>query len=622
MSCREKPPATAALKTLTTLLACFIVVGIVSRASICAAAPNVPRAEQSRLIALAAKRFPYLTSAERAMLWFSDIDNVDRGESAVAGISASPADPSNDPAGAAKWPASREIRALLIRWICVDHQAQGLVDPKGIRVLGARIVGGLDLALVNVPIPLVLDNCVFSEPINLAGAEILYLELDGSYVHEIHASGLKVHNNLSMGKGFHAVGAIFLDHAKIGLDLDFGGATLRYSKDPDASFLDRLRVTLFAYLIQVGGNVWFNRGFVSYGAVDLGGARIGGNLHFDSGRFINPNNVAIAVPGASVDGVIFLTSFGPGNDVEVNGLANLASDRVADSVIVDHAKFLGAPGDLHGFAGTAMSVARTLIWRNVTLQNGAQVDLSDASVGVMLDDQRSWPEPGRLMIDGLTYNDLTSGSDSRTNKAPQPQAVLEDGNTVDSRLRWLALQPPGFHSEPYNELAKYYASSGEETSAVTVFIAEEDDRYTRLGLFGRLWGGFLKATIGYGHRPLLAFNWSVLVVAIGWIGVLMGKRAGVMRLTWPENLPPPPGDQVAGLHPLLYSLDVFLPFVDLHQEHYWWPDEALQGECEIAGRKVLIRGSTLRVYLWLQIIAGWLLSAIFVAGVTGLIRND
>ena len=25
-----------------------------------------------------------------------------------------------------------------------------------------------------------------------------------------------------------------------------------------------------------------------------------------------------------------------------------------------------------------------------------------------------------------------------------------------SRLRWLALQPSGFHSEPYNELAKYY----------------------------------------------------------------------------------------------------------------------------------------------------------------------
>jgi hypothetical protein len=94
-----------------------------------------------------------------------------------------------------------------------------------------------------------------------------------------------------------------------------------------------------------------------------------------------------------------------------------------------------------------------------------------------------------------------------------------------------------------------------------------------------------------------------------------------MRLTWPENLPPPEGDPLAGLHPLLYSLDVFLPFVNLHQEPYWWPDETSSGDCEIAGRKVSVRGSILRTYLWLQIIAGWLLSAIFIAGVTGLIHN-
>ena len=109
------------------------------------------------------------------------------------------------------------------------QQAQGLVDPAGIRVLGARIVGVLNLALVSVPIPLVLDNCVFVEPINLGGTEIPYLELDGSYTREIHASGLHVRNNLSMGKGFHAVGGIFLDHAKIGLDLDFGATDLGVS---------------------------------------------------------------------------------------------------------------------------------------------------------------------------------------------------------------------------------------------------------------------------------------------------------------------------------------------------------------------------------------------------------
>jgi hypothetical protein len=35
-----------------------------------------------------------------------------------------------------------------------------------------------------------------------------------------------------------------------------------------------------------------------------------------------------------------------------------------------------------------------------------------------------------------------------------------------------------------------------------------------------------------------------------------------------------------------------------------------------------VRGSMFRSYLWMQIIAGWLLSAIFIAVVTGLLRND
>ena len=554
------------------------------------------------------------------MLWFSDIDNVDRGEFAAGGTSSMSTDPSNDPAHTDQWPASRQIRASLIRWICVDHEALGLIDPKGIRVIGARIVGGLDLSLISVPIPVVLHNCVFAEVINLDGAEIPDLELDGSYAGEIHASGLNVRNNLSMGKGFHAYGAIFLDHAKIGLDLDCGGGVFRYSKNPDEPFLDRLKVTLFAYLIQVGGNVWLNRGFASYGAVDLGGAVIGGNLHFDSGRFINPGNVAISAPGASIEGVVFLTSWGSGGNVEVTGVANFSFDRIGNSFIVDHAGFMGVPGDDHGFLGTGISVARAFTWHNVTLTNGAQLDLGDASVGLLLDDEKSWPAPGRLFIDGLTYNGLSSETDNRIDGLAHDAPGTR--NAIDSRLRWLALQPPGFHSEPYNELAKYYSGSGEDAAAVTVLIAKEDDRYMRLGLFGRLWGAFLRATIGYGHRPLLAFNWSIFVVLIGWAAVLLGKRAGVMRLTWPENSPPPVSDQVAGLHPLLYSLDVFLPFVNLHQEHYWWPDEALKGECAIAGRKITIRGSTLRVYLWVQIIVGWLLSAIFVAGVTGLIRND
>jgi hypothetical protein len=67
---------------------------------------------------------------------------------------------------------------------------------------------------------------------------------------------------------------------------------------------------------------------------------------------------------------------------------------------------------------------------------------------------------------------------------------------------------------------------------------------------------------------------------------------------------------------------VFLPFGNLHQEHCWWPDSQASDDFVVAKRKFGVRGSLVEYYLWLQIIAGWLLSAIFIAGVTGLIRND
>jgi hypothetical protein len=192
---------------------------------------------------------------------------------------------------------------------------------------------------------------------------------------------------------------------------------------------------------------------------------------------------------------------------------------------------------------------------------------------------------------------------------------------ASSRLRWLALQPE-FHPQPYRQLAKVLRANGDDAGAVNVLIAEQDARFQNSPLIRRIWAGFLKTTVGYGHEPLLTIIWATIVVMLGWLMVTIGSRAGVMRRTWPESIPI--SEDVSPyerLHPFLYSLDVFLPFVNLHQEHYWWPDAGAAGELALFDRKVKFSGRILRYYLWLQIIAGWLLSAIFIAGVTGLIRT-
>jgi hypothetical protein len=95
-----------------------------------------------------------------------------------------------------------------------------------------------------------------------------------------------------------------------------------------------------------------------------------------------------------------------------------------------------------------------------------------------------------------------------------------------------------------------------------------------------------------------------------------------MRPTFPENIPQSSEPHYEELHPLLYSLDVFLPFVNLHQEHYWWPNSKASGDCAVFGHEFRLRGSLVRRYLWLQTFSGWLLSAILIAAVTGLMRSD
>jgi len=284
---------------------------------------------------------------------------------------------------------------------------------------------------------------------------------------------------------------------------------------------------------------------------------------------------------------------------------------VQEAFVVDGARFIGTapPWGYGGLVGVDLELRSAFVWRRVSLENGAQLMLRDASVGLIVDQERAWPPPGKLLIDGFAY----SSFDVHPGDAPW------DART---RLRWLALQPPGFHLQPYRQLAKVLRESGDEPGAIQVLMAEEDARYRQFGFLGRFVGAFLKATIGYGYQPRRTIGWSLLVVLFGWSVVWAAKRAGVMRATWPENAPTSSEPHYENLHPFLYSLDVFLPFVNLHQEHYWWPDSKNSGQCALFGYQLRLRGSLVRYYLWLQVISGWLLSAILVAGLTGLMRSD
>src|SRR4051812_48915511 len=80
------------------------------------------------------------------------------------------------------------LRAKVIREVLRSNS----VDPRGIRVRGARITGDLDLADLQISASLELDDSVFDEPPFICNAELPSLTFDGSTLPGLNAPGLRV----------------------------------------------------------------------------------------------------------------------------------------------------------------------------------------------------------------------------------------------------------------------------------------------------------------------------------------------------------------------------------------------------------------------------------------------
>jgi hypothetical protein len=273
------------LRRLTWTILCAVSIIIATLLAVPHDAAATPRMDSKTLVNLASARFSNLTRAERALLEHAEVTNVGRGDYAVGGLSPNPDDASNNPKDAGKWDAQREIRSSLIRWMSVDPDAIRQIDPQGIRVLGAKIIGSLNLSQVQVPFAITLRNCAIPEPINLDFAEIGNLDLSGSYTGSIHAKAIEVSGTLRLADGFHASALVDLKDAKLGYFVATNGP-FKGSPDPD-DIVPGTNVALTLLEARITGSVWMDRGFESEGGVVLVAATVSGDLVCLSSRFIN-----------------------------------------------------------------------------------------------------------------------------------------------------------------------------------------------------------------------------------------------------------------------------------------------------------------------------------------------
>jgi hypothetical protein len=193
----------------------------------------------------------------------------------------------------------------------------------------------------------------------------------------------------------------------------------------------------------------------------------------------------------------------------------------------------------------------------------------------------------------------------------------------ETRLRlfsaWLRRQLPYYSAHPYESLAKALKAEADENAALRILIQKEDDvgLAQNLPLWKRFLRGLLRYTVGHGYRPEWALVWILAFIALGAFLFDLGYRNELMTPAStdilvqekyqkyreiPNDYPP--------FSAWAYSIDVFIPFLDLVLEHYWIPNAD-------AGWW----GALLRIYLWIHIGVGWILSSLFLTGVTGIIRR-
>ncbi|HLW71595.1 MAG TPA: hypothetical protein VKS22_13360 [Candidatus Binataceae bacterium] len=343
-----------------------------------------------------------------------------------------------------------------------------------------------------------------------------------------------------------------------------------------------------------------------YDGVSFYRAEIGGNLEANGGQFAGDE--PLSVVDATIKGDALFHE-----DFTANGVVDFRLARIGRGLSFNHARFTGASDN--GLEAERATVGGTLYWVAITQTPRTQLDLSDAHVGALWDDEQSWPAPGKLALDGFVYGEFSGG--------PADSA---------SRLVWLRRQSRALQSnpQPYRQLAEVMRAEGRPEGAINVEMARQDALTAKETHFGpRVWRLALKWVLGYGYRPLRALWWILLFVVFGTVLFGWGYHARIITPTnerayevFVQTGAPPP--YYPPFSSFVYSLENFLPVVELHQGQYWRPNPLHMPTASSAPRWVsaTFGARILRWYLWVHILAGWTITPLLFAGLAGLLRND
>lgn len=602
------------------------------------------------LLELAKKDFGKLTSAEKKFF-----QAVARGEFADYRVHG---EKKTDPELAAGWGKERTLSAEKIMWVCTDEQAKSQVTHKGILIRGAKIVDPLELLFAQLDFPLSFFQCRIMENIDLRHSMVKGLFFEGSHIKKLAADGVRIDGSVYLRNGFRADGEVRLLGATIGGDLDCSRGRL-HNPNGKTLFASRLNVrgslhlregfesigevcllgskignnlecgkgrflnpkgkALSADRLNVEGSVFLNKDFEAQGVVSLSGATIGNNLECGTGRFVNPKRNALNADNLNVGGSVFLNE-----NFEAQGAVHLPGATIGSNLECSSGHFLNPDGialntenaivngcvyfDYYFEASGVVrffgaSVSSTFVWMELENPTHTLLDLRHAKIGVLIDERASWPPPGNIYLDGLTYD-----------RIHQLKA-----NDIKGRLEWIRRsEQDNYTPQPYEQLAKVFSECGFDRAAKEIQIAKNRSYVKRAPVSKRrkFSRGALGVLLGYGYKPWKIIFPLFIVWGFGWGFFTDGRNANVIQPTQVQayaDSSEEQGSLILKTYPdfiaPLYSLDAIIPLINLHQFIYWSPVDRTS-----FGRFILF-------YFTFHVIMGWGLVSMFIIGLSGILKR-
>lgn len=433
----------------------------------------------------------------------------------------------------------------------------------------------------------------------------------------------KVGGSVLLRKGFASKGEVSFFFATIGKSLECDGS----------HFLNSGRISLGLEGVKTGGSILLRNGFKAEGAVRLFAAVIAGSLECDGGEFNNNGGVALNAEGSKIERQVYLR-----NGCKALGEVRFRAARIGGTLNCDRATFVNAGSvALNAFflraqdgvalmnmeldGGVILANAKIegpLSWINISKPtsnkppNDVELDLRFARAETFSVDYGPLPPTGKMHLHGFVYNEID-----------EPSTV-----TTDTRIRWLSRQPVNpFQPQPYEQLAAVLRKRGHEEDSIRLLRAREKIRASKVRPLSAEWWWYrgFGRIIGHGYRPWTAFWVGLVIIVFGTFVFERGFRAGLITPTKDNAFINPTTTTLKDNYPrfsaFIYSLEVFTPVLNLYQKEYWQPN-AHSGDNLFHSKKISLRsGELLRSYFWAHIILGWVLTSLWVVGLTGLVKK-